>query len=214
MTASTGATPTSTSTSTTPARSPMRAWLLWTAGFVAFPLAGIIGMLVVGRVDGPSAAALGGLATGAVLGAGQALASSRRLPRMRWVVVTALGMGAGLLLGAVAVDFGTSLARLAVMGALTGAVLGVAQALALPPRSRHRWLWAVTMPVLWALGWIVTTMSGVAVDDQFTVFGASGAVTVTALLGILLQHLLPAAPPPTSPTTPATAPAPTIGDPS
>jgi hypothetical protein len=212
MTASTATT--STSTSTAPARSALRAWLLWTAGFVAFPLAGITGMVVVGRVDGPSAAALGGLATGAVLGAGQALASSRRLPRLRWVVATALGMGAGLLLGAVAVDFGTSLARLAVMGALTGAVLGVAQALALPPRSRHRWLWAVAMPVLWALGWAVTTVAGVVVDGQFTVFGASGAVTVTALLGILLQHLLPTAPPPTSPTTTATAHAPTTGDPS
>ncbi len=42
---------------TTP--SALRAWLLWTAGFVAFPLSGITGMLVVGRVDGPAAAALG-----------------------------------------------------------------------------------------------------------------------------------------------------------
>lgn len=198
MTAST----TATSTSTAP--SALRAWLLWTAGFVAVPLSGITGMLVVGRVDGPAAAALGGLATGAVLGAGQALASSRRLPLLRWVVATAWGMGAGLLLGAAAVDFGTSLARLVVMGALTGAVLGVTQALALPPRSRHRWLWAVTMPALWALGWAVTTVAGVAVDDQFTVFGASGAVTVTALLGILLQYLLP--------TTTATTSS--IGDPS
>ena len=200
----------------TPATTPsaLRAWLLWTAGFVAFPLSGITGMLVVGRVDSPAAAALGGLATGAVLGAGQAVASSRRLPLRRWVVATALGMGAGLLLGAVAVGFGTSLARLAVMGALTGAVLGGAQVLALPPRARHRWLWAATMPVLWALGWAVTTVAGVAVVDQFTVFGASGAVTVTALLGILLQHLLPTAPLPTTPTTTATAIGTTIGDPS
>ena len=172
-------------------RSALRAWLVWTAGFVAFPLAGIAGMLVVGRVDGPAAAALGGLATGAVLGAGQALASSRRLPLLRWVPATALGMGAGLVLGAAAVGFGTSLRALVVMGAVSGSVLGVAQALALPTRSRHRWAWAAAMPVLWALGWAVTTVVGVAVDDQFTVFGASGAVTVTALLGIILHHVLP-----------------------
>ncbi len=190
-------------TPTTP--SALRAWLLWTAGFVAFPLSGITGMLVVGRVDGPAAAALGGLATGAVLGAGQALASSRRLPLQRWVPATALGMGAGLLLGATAVGFGTSLGTLVVMGALSGAVLGVAQAVALPARSRHRWAWAAAMPVLWALGWAVTTVVGVAVDHQFTVFGASGAVTVTALLGILLQHVLPTTRP---------DPHQTIGDPS
>ena len=200
---------TTPSTSTSAARTRLRAWLLWTAGFIAFPLSGITGLVVVGRVDGPAAAALGGIATGAVLGAGQALASSRRLPLLRWVPATALGTGAGLLLGATAVGFGTSLTRLVVMGALTGVVLGVAQALALPRRSRHRWLWAVTMPVLWALGWAVTTVSGIAVDDQFTVFGASGAVTVTALLGLLLQHVLPVAPSATTHTTTTT-----IGDPS
>jgi Na+-translocating ferredoxin:NAD+ oxidoreductase RnfE subunit len=196
-----------TSVATPTTRRALRAWLLWTVGFVAFPLSGIAGMLVVGRVDGPAAAALGGLATGAVLGAGQALASSRRLPAVRWIVATAVGTGVGLLLGAHAVDYGTSLGRLAVMGAVTGAVLGVAQAMALPARSRHRWLWAVAMPVLWALGWAVTTVAGVAVDEQFTVFGATGALTVTALLGLLLQLLLPPvapAPGPTPTPTPAT----------
>lgn len=200
-----------TTATTVPARSALRAWLLWTVGFIAFPLSGITGMLVVGRVDGPGAAALGGLATGAVLGAGQALASSHRLPLLRWVAATALGMGAGLLLGAVAVDFGTTLGRLVVMGAVTGAVLGASQAVALPPRTRHRWLWAVAMPVLWALGWAVTTTVGVAVDDQFTVFGATGAITVTALLGLVLHHILPAAAPAAGPATMMTLTT-TIGD--
>jgi hypothetical protein len=198
---------TTTAIPTTSPHSALRAWLIWTAGFVVFPLSGLTGMLVVGRVDGPAGAPLGGLATGAVLGAGQALASSRRLPLLRWVAATALGMGVGLLVGAHAVGYGTTLAELALMGAVTGAALGAAQALALPPNARRRWLWAVAVPVLWSLGWVVTTLAGVAVDEQFTVFGATGAVTVTALLGILLQQVLPV-----TPTT--TTPAPTTGDPS
>jgi hypothetical protein len=198
---------TTTAIPTTSPHSALRAWLIWTAGFVVFPLSGLTGMLVVGRVDGPAGAALGGLATGAVLGAGQALASSRRLPLLRWVAATALGMGVGLLVGAHAVGYGTTLAELALMGSVTGAALGAAQALALPPNARRRWLWAVAVPVLWSLGWVVTTLAGVAVDEQFTVFGATGAVTVTALLGILLQQVLPV-----TPTT--TTPAPTTGDPS
>jgi hypothetical protein len=198
---------TTTAIPTTSPHSALRAWLIWTAGFVVFPLSGLTGMLVVGRVDGPAGAALGGLATGAVLGAGQALASSRRLPLLRWVAATALGMGVGLLVGAHAVGYGTTLAELALMGAVTGAALGAAQALALPPNARRRWLWAVAVSVLWSLGWVVTTLAGVAVDEQFTVFGATGAVTVTALLGILLQQLL-------SPTPTTTTPTPTTGDPS
>ena len=100
-------------------------------------------------------------------------------------------MGLGLLLGAVTVGYGTDLADLALMGALTGLVLGPAQALALPRRARVRWVWAAALPVLWALGWTTTTLGGIAVDQQFTVFGAYGAVTFSALSGLLLHVLLP-----------------------
>ncbi|HEY4624519.1 MAG TPA: hypothetical protein VIH01_00785, partial [Blastococcus sp.] len=82
-------------------------------------------------------------------------------------------------------------ADLALMGALTGLLLGPAQALALPPGTRLRWVWALSMPALWALGWTTTTLGGIAVDRQFTVFGAYGAVTFSALSGVLLLLLLP-----------------------
>ena len=169
----------------------LRSWLIWTAGFLAFPLAGLAGTGVAGRVDGPIAALLGGAVTGLVIGVGQTLASRGRFDIRRWVPATATGMGVGLLLGAVTVGYGTSLADLALMGAITGLVLGPAQALALPPTARHRWMWAAAMPVLWALGWTTTTLGGIAVDNQFTVFGAYGAITFSALSGLLLLRLLP-----------------------
>jgi len=178
---------------TRPSRSLfLRPWLIWTAGFLSFPIAGLAGTAVAGRVDSPGAALIGGTVTGLVIGVGQALASRRRLDPRRWVPATAVGMGLALLLGAVAVGYGTSLADLAVMGALTGLVLGVAQALALPAETRLRWAWAAAMPALWALGWTVTTLGGIAVGRQFTVFGAYGAVTFSALSGLLLHRLLPA----------------------
>jgi hypothetical protein len=170
----------------------LRPWLIWTAGFLSFPIAGVAGAAVAGRVDGPLAALVGGVVTGAVIGAGQSLASSRRLDPRRWIPATAVGMGLGLLLGAAAAGYGTSLADLALMGALTGLLLGSAQALALPARVRHRVTWAAAVTVLWALGWTLTTLVGVDVDKQYTVFGAAGAVTFSALSGALLHRLLPA----------------------
>jgi hypothetical protein len=166
-------------------------WLIWTAGFIAFPLAGLAGTAVAGRVDSPLAALLGGAVCGLVLGIGQTLASRGRLDIRRWVPATATGMGLGLLLGAVTVGYETSLASLALMGALTGVPLGVAQALALPAATRRRWVWAAAIPVLWALGWTVTTLGGISVENQFTIYGAYGAVTFSALSGLLLQALLP-----------------------
>jgi hypothetical protein len=173
------------------ARPPfLRTWLIWTAGFLAFPIAGLAGTAAAGRVDDPVAALVGGTVTGLVLGAGQWLASRRRLDPRRWIPATAVGMGLGLLLGAAAVDYRTSLADLALMGALTGIPLGVAQALALPRNAHPRWAWAAAMPVLWALGWTATTLGGIAVEEQFTIFGAYGAITFSALSGLLLHRLL------------------------
>ncbi|MEU0401925.1 hypothetical protein ABZ318_17090 [Streptomyces sp. NPDC006197] len=41
----------------------------------------------------------------------------------------------------------------------------------------------------------MTTLAGVGVDARFTVFGATGALTFSALSGVLLHGLLPAATP-------------------
>jgi hypothetical protein len=168
-----------------------RTWLMWTAGFLAFPLAGLTGTAAAGRVDSAIAALVGGTVSGLALGAGQVLASRRRLDSRRWIPATGVGMGIGLVLGAMVVDFGTSLADLAVMGALTGLALGPAQAFALPRQARMRWAWAVAMPALWALGWTVTTLGQIHVEEQFTIFGAYGALTFSALSGVLLHFLLP-----------------------
>ena len=137
--------------------STLRTWLIWTAGFLAFPLAGLAGTAVAGRVDDPVAALVGGAIAGLVIGAGQTLASRGRLDIRKWVPATGIGMGLGLVLGAVVVDYRTSLGALVLMGALTGLVLGPAQALALPRSARLRWAWAAAVPgfPVWDLGGLI-----------------------------------------------------------
>ncbi len=172
----------------------LRPWLIWTAGFLSFPIAGVAGTAAAGRVDTLAAGLVAGVVTGLVLGAGQSLVSSGRIDPRRWIPATAVGMGLGLAVGATAVGFGTSLGDLAVMGAITGLFLGYAQALALPARARYRWAWAAAVPGLWALGWTATTLGGIDVDQQFATFGAYGAVTFSVLSGLLLHQLLPSMP--------------------
>jgi hypothetical protein len=43
---------------------------------------------------------------------------------------------------------------------------------------------------MWAAGWAITTSAGVRVEDQFTVFGSSGAVVVTTLTALLPFSLI------------------------
>jgi hypothetical protein len=169
-----------------------RFWLIWMLGFLALPIGGFAASVIVGRIDSPTAAVIGGAIAGLVVGAGQALASRGRLDWRWWVPATTLGMAVGLLLGAAVVGYRSTLPDLVIMGALTGVPLGIAQTIALPRRARLRWAWAAAMPALWALGWTVTTIAGIAVSDQFAIFGAFGALAFTALSGLLLHVLLPA----------------------
>ena len=80
-----------------PHRFNTRAWLLWLAGFLSFPIAGIAAEAVVGRVDDAGSALVGGLVAGAVIGTGQWLVARQLLGDPRaWIPATAVAMGIGL----------------------------------------------------------------------------------------------------------------------
>ena len=179
-----------------------KAWLLWTAGFLAFPIGGALATGATGRINDVRSALIGGLIVGAVIGTGQWLVARRLLDPQTWIPATAVAMSIGLGVGAWVVGYGTSLGELALMGFITGIALGVAQAYLLRDRLANAWVWAAAMPLLWALGWTVTTAGGIDVDQQFAVFGAYGAITFMALSGVLLDRLRAA----TSPPAPAPAP--------
>jgi hypothetical protein len=162
-------------------------FLRWMATFVGFPLGGLTAMLVVGPVDGLAAATLGGALTGAVLGAVQAW--GRRLGRrdaLAWTGATTLGLAVGLAAGASVVGFDTDLGHLVVQGLVTGGLVGLLQGVLLVRSGFALGLaWPAYVAAAWAVGWAVTTLVGVRVEDQFTVFGSAGAITVTALTSVL-----------------------------
>jgi hypothetical protein len=164
---------------------------------LAFPIAGYIGWIAGGHVDAVGAALLGGAITGAGLGAVQWWAADGALGRpAAWIGASTVGYAVGLAAGAALVDYHTNLGSLALMGLVSGAALGAAQGLVLAQEGRHGLAlpWGLAMPVLFALGWCASTTIGVDVDvdDQFTVFGAAGAVLFTLLSGLVLARFTPA----------------------
>jgi hypothetical protein len=166
----------------------------WMAVWPAFPVAGLIGWTIGGRVDGPAAALVGGALTAAGLAAVQWWAADGALGRAgSWIGSSAVGYAAGLTAGAALVGYDTDLGALALMGLVSGAALGAAQGLVLAREGRRALAlpWAAAMPLLFALGWSVASATGIGVDDQFTVFGAGGALAFTLLSGLLLARLAP-----------------------
>jgi hypothetical protein len=167
--------------------------LRWLPSFVGFPFGGVIAELIVGPIDAVGAALIGGAISGVILGAAQAwgLGWTDAAAR-RWTLATGLGFAGGIAIGAAAVDYGTSMGDFALQGALCGLLVGAAQAVVLRSQlGRAAALWAPALSALWALGWVISTAIGVDVDRQWTVFGASGAITVTlatAVLPVLLAE--------------------------
>jgi hypothetical protein len=161
----------------------------------AFPVAGYIGWKIGGRVDAVDAALVGGALTGAGLAAVAWWAGKGALGRpAAWIGSSAVGYAVGLAAGAALVGYETDLGALALMGLVSGAALGAAQGLVLARQGRRALAlpWALAMPVLFALGWSVASVTGIGVDDQFTVFGAGGALLFTLLSGLLVARLTPA----------------------
>lgn len=174
----------STAPSRTARPSTVRTVARWMVSFLGFPLGGFTAWIISGPVDSMTAAIIGGLLTGTVLGVAQALAM--RFDLVTWVLATAAGLAAGLAVGASVVDFRTGLGDLVVQGAISGLGVGVAQSLVLVRRSGPiAYLWPAYLAVAWSIGWAVTTSAGIKVDEQFTVFGAAGAITVAFLAAVL-----------------------------
>ena len=171
-------------------RRPFPGWA-WVAVAFAFPIAGLIGGTISGPVDAIGTALLGGVLTGAGLGAVQWWAAKGALgPPAPWVIASAVGYGAGLAAGAAVVDFDTDTGSLALMGLISGAFMGAAQGTVLAQEGDLRLglAWGGAMPVLFGLGWTATSAIGVSVEDQFTVFGAAGAILFTLLSGLVLAR--------------------------
>jgi hypothetical protein len=167
-----------------------RLWVWAAAILVSFPIGGYLADLVVNGVESVGAALIGGLIAGAITGMAEWFALRRWISWM-WIPATTVGMAVGLAAGTALVDYGIGRGDIVLMGAVTGAGVGVLQTLAL---ARHRipraFWWAVANPPAWALGWLVTSyVISTNVKEHFAIFGASGALVFGLLTWLLLSVL-------------------------
>jgi hypothetical protein len=172
-----------------PRMSAIKIVLSWIGvALIAFPLAGYAGWGVGGHVDGVGPALIGGAITGAGIGLVQWAFLRRDLAiGPVWILATSVALAAGLSIGAAVVGYETTAGQLAIMGAISGAAVGIAQGLLLRNKFSLWHVWMVAMAPLFALGWVVTEAAGIDVANQFTVFGASGSVVFGLLSGLLMM---------------------------
>ncbi|GAA1959347.1 hypothetical protein [Agromyces allii] len=174
--------------------------LRWIPTFLAFPLGGLLAMLVVGPVSDPLTAIAAGAIAGAVLGAAQWLALGRAVD-WRWLVATSVAFGVGS--AAAVALFGPPVTPVAaaLTGLVTGLVVGAAQAAVVGARRggdagvragrlRVGLVWAAVVALAWAAAWIITSFVIIDLDRGHVVFGSSGAVVATVVTGLVLRRIL------------------------
>jgi hypothetical protein len=163
-------------------------FFIWVGlSLLGIPLAGYLGWGVAGHVDSVMPALIGGALTGAGIGFAQWLMLRRSLGvGLEWIAATSAGLAIGLAIGAAVVSYETTTSQLVIMGAIQGAFVGIAQGMVLRNKFPLWHAWMVAMPVFFSIAWAVTD---VVIDSgqQFTVFGASGAVVFAILSGLLLM---------------------------
>jgi hypothetical protein len=164
----------------------------WLPTFLAFPLGGLLAMMVVGSLDDPLTGAAGGLLAGAVIGAGQSFALGMGA---RWAVYTAAAMAAGTAVAAAITGAGTELGDLMLTGLVAGAAVGAAQSIRLTKTPLAATAWTAVTAASWSVSWLVSwAVIGVNADQGFYVFGSSGALVATVLTGLALRNLAGAKP--------------------
>jgi hypothetical protein len=161
--------------------------LRWMPTFIGFPAGGLASKLIIGSADNVGAAIAGGFLSGTILGVAQWLVLRRLgLTSQRWIAATAAGFAIGLGLGSAMVGYRTDITSLAVQGAVCGLTVGAFQAVILHRQlGRLALTWPPLLAGLWALGWTITSAAGIDVEAQYTVFGSSGAIVVTAATSVL-----------------------------
>ena len=176
--------------STTTATAGLWVWPI--AILLGFPIGGLFADLAVNGVDSVGAALAEGLIAGVVIGAAEWYALRRRVSWL-WIPATCAGLSLGLAAGAALVDYSIARGDLAVMGAVSGLVVGLFQAFVLVQagvRTSDAAWWIVANPPAWALAWIVSSyVIARNIGERFPVFGASGCIVFGLLTWLVLAAL-------------------------
>ena len=167
--------------------------LPWIIAVVGFPIGGLLAQTIAGPAATVPAAIVSGLIAGAVIGLAQGIALwLRGRTLVLWVVATAVALAVALAaVTAVTGQPGTS-ADAIVLGAVSGLLIGAAQAGLLRRAGiANARVWVVVTGVARAFGWLITAGVGVALAPGWPVYGASGALVSQLITAAALWWLVP-----------------------
>lgn len=169
---------------------PKQIILRWLPTFLAFPIGGQLVVWIIGPVQNFFQALVAGAIVGATLGLLQLWALRPLEISKAWLWGSIIGLAVGSPMAWLVINFQTTVAALTVWGLIAGALLGIGQAVAIRLSVTQVATWVAAVSLTWGLAWFISANVIVDPEAQYAVFGSTGAIVATALLGLVLNHSL------------------------
>jgi hypothetical protein len=166
--------------------------LPWIIAVIGFPIGGYLAQAIAGPAATVQAAILSGLIAGAIIGLAQGIALwLRRQALVMWIAGTAVALAIALAAVTAAIGQIETSTEAIVLGAVSGLLIGAAQAaLLMRAGIANTWIWVVVTGAAWAVGWLITASVGVALAPGWPVYGASGALVSQIITAVALWRLV------------------------
>lgn len=162
----------------------------WMPTFLAFPVGGLLVVLALGPIRDPLGAAVAGAMVGSVLGLAQWWALKPLGVSFDWALSTAVSLMIASPIAWLTVSYSTSIESLTIWGLISGAFVGLGQGLSQRLALAKVLASASLVAGSWAVAWLISANVIVDAEASYAIFGSTGALAATALLGIFLNPLL------------------------
>ena len=169
---------------------PKQVILRWLPTFLAFPIGGQLVVWIIGPVQNFFQALVAGAIIGATLGLLQLWALRPLGISRAWLWGSIVGLAVGSPIAWLLIDFQTSISALTIWGFVAGAFLGIGQAVSIRLPLSKAATWAAAISITWGLAWFISANVIVDAEAAYAVFGSTGAIVATALLGLILNFAL------------------------
>lgn len=164
--------------------------LRWIPTFLAFPICGLLVVLALGPIKDPLAAAVSGAMVGSTLGLAQWWALKPLGISFDWVWVTGVSLMISSPIAWTVVSYSTSVSSLTIWGLIAGAAVGLGQALSQRMVIAKTSGWALLVATTWGLAWFISANVIVDAEASYAIFGSTGALAATVIIGVFLNPLL------------------------
>ena len=162
----------------------------WIPTLLAFPLGGLLAALAFGPIQNPVAGAVAGAMVGCTLGLAQWWALKPLAISLDWVWASGVSLALASPIAWTVVSYSTTTESLTVWGLIAGAILGLGQGLSQRLETVKTLAWAALVSGAWGVAWFVSASVIVDPESGYAVFGSTGALVATILLGFFLNPVL------------------------